>query len=122
MRYRSETIRSGGALGWLVQRFTGGLLVVLVLTHFFIEHFGAGGDLSYETVARRLSSPLWTTLERILLATALWHGGYGFWLVVQDYVKSFTLRMVLLLVLWTVGLGAFVLGWLALISLGRGQL
>ncbi len=119
MRYRTATIRSGGAAMWLLQRFTGLLLVVLLLMHFFLMHFVAGGGVSFETVARRLANPLYQALERLFLAAAVWHAGYGLWLIVVDYLKQAWARMLVLLVFWSVGLGAFVLGWLTVISVSR---
>ncbi|MFQ6048928.1 MAG: succinate dehydrogenase, hydrophobic membrane anchor protein [Phycisphaerae bacterium] len=118
MRSEIAATQSGGALGWLLQRFTGALLAVLLLTHFFVTHFSAGGDRSFQQVSARLHQPLWQAAERLFLAAALWHGGYGLWLMIQDYVSNSLARLILLMALWTVGAVAFVLGWLTIIALG----
>jgi len=118
MRYRTASMRSGGALGWLLQRFTGLLLVVLLLAHFSVMHL-SGGELCFRTVGARLADPLYQTLERVFLAAALWHGGYGLWLIVVDYFKQAWARMLVLLAFWTIGLVAFVLGWLSIISINQ---
>lgn len=102
-----NTGRGGGGT-WLFQRLTGLFVAVILLSHFCINHFVGGGDVSYEVVRERLSSPMYKMLELGFLWFALWHGLAGVWVVVADYVKHHGWRVFLygLMVLGGTLLGA----------------
>ncbi len=77
----------GGDLSWLLQRVSGVALLILLLGHFFIEHF-AGVPVDYQHVAARLASPLWKAFDLTFVVFALYHGINGIFMNIEDYVHS----------------------------------
>jgi succinate dehydrogenase hydrophobic anchor subunit len=103
------------ALGWRLQRISGALLLVMVPAHMFLTHlsFPVGHDSS--VVIGRMQSFLIRGVDLVLLAAALFHGGYGAFSVMGDYVRPKAVRValglgmaVLILLLGRVGLGVLV--------------
>ena len=78
-----------GALGWYFQRITGGALVILLVAHFWVEHFMSRellrGNLSYEAILGRISNPVWQSVDIAFLLIALYHGLNGLRNIVLDY-------------------------------------
>ena len=82
---------NGPAIHWRLQRITGALLVVLLIAHFWVEHFMTDalrrGQLSYEAIAPRIANPLWQTIDIAFLIVALYHGLSGLRNIVLDYSR-----------------------------------
>jgi len=82
---------SGNALLWHAQRVTGALLVVLLVAHFWVEHFATEpllrGELTYEAIEQRIRTPLWQAIDIAFLAVALFHGLNGLRNIVLDYSR-----------------------------------
>lgn len=80
---------SWSALEWYFQRVTGGLLLVLLAAHFWVEHFMAApllrGNLTFEVVASRISNPAWRAIDIGFLVVALAHGLDGLRNIILDY-------------------------------------
>lgn len=80
---------SRNALEWYSQRITGGLLLVLLAAHFWVEHFMTAplrrGDLTFEVIARRISNPAWQAIDIAFLIVALFHGLNGLRNIILDY-------------------------------------
>jgi succinate dehydrogenase / fumarate reductase membrane anchor subunit len=87
-RYKGS-LKSGGALGWFYQRLSGLVLVILLLTHWGIEHLGTktADGIEYLDVATRLASPFWKTFNILFLVMAIFHGMNGLLMIIRDYVK-----------------------------------
>ena len=55
------------AVWWYVQRVTGGLLAILLIAHFWVEHFVSEnlrrGDLTYDAIRARIYQRLWDVLS-----------------------------------------------------------
>ena len=77
------------AVDWYLQRVTGGLLLVLLAAHFWVEHFMSApvrrGELTYQVVVARLSNPAWEIIDVVFLLVALYHGLNGLRGIVLDY-------------------------------------
>ena len=100
---------------WLFQRITAVLLFVGLAMHLGATHLFAIGDLSYDNIADRLASSVFTVIDVLLLAAVLFHALNGFRMVVLDYWFSERgSRNVLTVVLWLIGVAAFVYGMWAL--------
>jgi len=113
-------IRSGGAFGWFFQRITGAVLLITLLVHFWVLHFhptGEFGEITYDIVMQRLSSPLWKTLDLIFLVFGLYHGMNGVILVVNDYLRNSTVRVVLIGLLWVAAIWFLIIGSMTILSL-----
>ena len=76
---------------WYTQRITGALLVVLLVAHFWVEHFMSEtllrGDLTYEAILSRISNPVWQAIDIGFLLVALIHGLNGLRNIVLDYSR-----------------------------------
>lgn len=79
------------AIWWYVQRLTGAALVVLLVLHFWVEHFVSEnlrrGELTYEAIRARIENPLWQAIDIAFLLIALMHGLNGARQVVLDYSR-----------------------------------
>ncbi len=105
-----------GIRRWFYQRITGIFLVALLIIHFAVMHFIGTGEVSYEAVAPRLSSPYWKTFDLAFLGFALYHGMAGLWVVIDDYVHRDTIRALLYSIIVFIGLCLLILGALTIIT------
>ena len=83
---------SSAAIHWYLQRITGALLVILLIAHFWVEHFMTAalrrGELSYEAIAPRITNPAWQAIDITFLIVALYHGLNGLRNIVLDYSRA----------------------------------
>ena len=79
---------------WMFMRFSGLLLIVLVLGHMFIMLMIDGGvkRLNFAFVAGRWSSPFWQFWDLAMLWLAQLHGGNGLRTVIDDYSRKDSTR------------------------------
>jgi succinate dehydrogenase / fumarate reductase membrane anchor subunit len=90
-RYKGSA-RSGGIRDWFLQRWTGMILVFLLITHFVISHFHGHPYVTYEMVMERLANPVWKFFDLSFLYLAAYHGVMGFATVMADYKINATLK------------------------------
>ncbi len=80
---------SWNAINWYGQRITGAALVLLLIAHFWVEHFASDqllrGELTYEAIRARIASPLWQGIDIAFLIVALYHGLGGLRNIVIDH-------------------------------------
>lgn len=110
---------SRNAVEWYLQRITGGLLLVLLAAHFWVEHFMSAplrrGDLTFEVIASRISNPAWQVIDISFLIVALFHGLNGLRNIILDYgrlgrraVGAMNVALVLIGMIWAWwGISAF---------------
>lgn len=119
----SQTAPSGptGIWGWLLQRVSAVLLVVVLGVHLWILHFASEpAVLTVAGVSLRLKSLSYALVDCTLLAVALYHGLYGLRSVIFDYVTGDRSRRTISLIIWVVGVAAFLYGGYALTPFLRG--
>jgi|SRR5690242_11809534 len=79
------------AIGWYLQRLTGAALIILLVAHYWVEHFMSRellrGDLSYHAILGRISNPVWQSIDIAFLLIALYHGLNGLRNIVLDYSR-----------------------------------
>ncbi len=79
------------AIEWYLQRITGALLLVLLVVHFWVEHYMTvplmRGELTYSTIHSRISNPYWQAIDIAFLIVALYHGLSGARGIILDYSK-----------------------------------
>jgi succinate dehydrogenase / fumarate reductase membrane anchor subunit len=118
--YRYGGSKNTGSIGWLVQRITAVLLLLLLLAHFVVIHFSGTGDVTFDIVKNRLMHPIWgpvwRTITLLLLFTALFHGLNGTWGVLLDYIKSGAVRIWLFSLIVAIGLILVTLGSITILS------
>lgn len=78
-------------IGWYLQRITGALLILLLIAHFWVEHFMTAGlrrgDLDYQAIVGRISNPVWQFIDIAFLLVALSHGLNGCRNIILDYSR-----------------------------------
>lgn len=79
------------AIWWYLQRITGGALAVLLIVHFWVEHFVSEnlrrGDLTYGAIRARITNPWWQAIDIAFLLIALVHGLSGARNILLDYSR-----------------------------------
>jgi succinate dehydrogenase hydrophobic membrane anchor protein len=80
--------------GWKLQRISGAFLLVMLPAHFLFMHLSPQVAKDAGQVVLRMQH-LWIKLvDMALLASALYHGGYGLISILNDYAASKGLRRV----------------------------
>ena len=123
MNNRDRGLRSGGAFNWYFQRISGVVLLFTLLAHFWVLHFfpPEHGNITFETVMRRLNHPAWRTVDLTFLVLGLYHGLNGLIIVVHDYIHRPGLRMALVGALWVAAIWFGLIGSMTILGLaGRG--
>ena len=84
--------------GWLYQRISGLLLVVLIFGHLFVNLVLGQGikEIDFAFVAGKWADPFWQVWDTLMLWLALIHGGNGMRTLVNDYAHNKNLRRLLL--------------------------
>ncbi|MFE6924977.1 succinate dehydrogenase hydrophobic membrane anchor subunit [Nocardia sp. NPDC057663] len=116
---RSPRAKSNGNFekyAWLFMRFSGLLLIILVLGHMFIMLMIDGGvnRLNFAFVAGRWSSPFWQIWDLSMLWLAQLHGGNGLRTIIDDYSRKdstrFWLKSILVIsMILVVSVGTYVI-------------
>ena len=79
---------TGRAINWYLQRITGLALLILLILHFWVEHFTAPvrtGGLTFEVVQQRFfRNPWFVTVDVAFLIVALYHGLNGVRNIILD--------------------------------------
>jgi len=91
--------------GWLFMRVSGVLLIVLIFGHLFINLMVGEGihALDFAFVAGKFATPFWQWWDVLMLWLALIHGTNGMRTIVNDYVTTEKIRVVLV---WALGISA----------------
>lgn len=105
---------SGQAINWYLQRVTGAALLVLLIMHFWVEHFAAEvrtpTGLTFEVIQRRFfQNPWFVAVDITFLFIALYHGLNGIRNICLDYTWGVRFRTPITIAL--VLLGVFVAYW-----------
>ena len=80
---------------WYFFRWTGLVLLPLVIIHLILMHVAADVSATqYDFVAARYANPFWRTYDLVMLTLALMHGLNGLRVIIDDYVQSHFWRIV----------------------------
>jgi len=74
-----------GSLAWIWQALSGLLLVVLLTLHIIVNHFAAGGLVTYAGIVRYLSNPFILAIEILFLAAVIFHAMAGIRALALDF-------------------------------------
>ena len=88
---------SSRAFNWYLQRITGAALLVLLVMHFWVEHFSAEArtptGLTFEVIQRRFfHNPWFVAVDISFLFIALYHGLNGVRNILLDYTWGIRLK------------------------------
>ncbi|MEJ5377789.1 MAG: hypothetical protein WHX93_14525 [bacterium] len=75
-------------LGWRLQRISGAFLLVLIPAHMFFMHLNFSVGHDSQAVLQRLESDFIKGVDLLLLMGVVFHGSYGVFSVLGDYVGS----------------------------------
>ena len=100
---------SGRAINWYLQRITGAALLVLLIMHFWVEHFAAEvrtpAGLTFEVIQRRFfQNPWFVAVDISFLFIALYHGLNGIRNICLDYTWGTRFRTPITIVIVLVGI------------------
>ncbi|MBI2854673.1 MAG: succinate dehydrogenase, cytochrome b556 subunit [Chloroflexi bacterium] len=112
------TTTETGAWAWALQRFTAAVIGVFISIHIWALHMArsGAGPVTFESVRERVSSPLYATVDLLLLASLLYHALNGVRTVLLDFGIGVKSPRLLAGVLSAIGVLGFAYGVLALIS------
>jgi succinate dehydrogenase cytochrome b556 subunit len=122
MAERQLTRERASSWSWILQAFTGVMLVVLLGLHMVVQHFVVKGGLrDYQQVVQYLSNPFVFLLEIAFLIIVTWHALLGVRAILLDLsLKPVTERKVTA-TLWIVGLIVVAYGiWLSATIVAQG--
>jgi succinate dehydrogenase hydrophobic membrane anchor protein len=102
--------KTRGFYRWFLQRLTGLLLAVFLITHTVVLHFSGNSPIDFKVVVARLTNSLWLLFYVLFLTNAIFHALNGVYGVIEDYNPSRTLKVSLSAILWVMGLLAVVWG------------
>lgn len=103
--------RKPQALFWRLQRISGALLLVLVPAHMFFMHLNFPAGHQASVVIQRMQSLFIRGVDLVLLAAVLFHGAYGAFSIISDYVGQRAARGAMGALLVAIFV---VLGWIGL--------
>lgn len=107
---------------WILQAFTGVMLVVLLGLHMVVQHFVvAGGLRNYQQVVEYLSNPFVFLLEIAFLIIVTWHALLGVRAVILDLGLKPTAERRVTATMWIIGVLTVAYGiWLSATIVAQG--
>ncbi len=117
----ADRARRSYTFWWMMQRFTGVVLVITLLYHMFAMHFSLSGGfsrshLNAQAILERLNDPVFQVFYLLFLFSGLVHGLNGAYNLVDDYVRSPMWRMLWVWALWFIGLLVFFWGAITILT------
>jgi succinate dehydrogenase hydrophobic membrane anchor protein len=107
----------GGSTAWVLQRISGLLLVVTLFLHYLFLHFLNDGNVTWQEVTTRLTSPLFKTIDLVFLVSVLFHAGQGIVINIHDYVHRPAPRVILVSLAWILMLTLLITGTVTIVTL-----
>ena len=77
---------------WKLQRMSGAFLLVLVPAHLLFMHLNPSIGMEASVVIERMQNWFIKAVDLVLVVAALYHGGYGLFSVLSEYLPSQILR------------------------------
>lgn len=114
--HRHAEMRNFEKYTWIFMRFSGAVLIFLVLGHLFIMLMWQNGvyRIDFNYVAERWRSPFWQIWDLTLLWLAELHGGNGLRTIIGDFTRTdrsrfWLMSLLLISMIFTLALGSYVL-------------
>ncbi len=83
--FKYQVSRTTGSTGWVIQRITGIVLVVIMISHYILMHYNPESGHSYEAVLARMQSSWYRVLDLTFIVLGMYHGLNGVWGIFRDY-------------------------------------
>jgi succinate dehydrogenase / fumarate reductase cytochrome b subunit len=84
---------------WKLQRITGAFLVVMLPAHMVFTHLNYAIGHQAAIIIPRMQHYSYKMIDFILIMTVLYHGAFGVYSIIEDYLKIKTLRRALTILL-----------------------
>ncbi len=82
---------------WLLQRISACVLLIVLGLHIWFLHIAHSGEvLHYSDVIKRLGTPVFITMDILLLIFGLYHAIYGVYSVFLDFGFGLKTRVIVL--------------------------
>ena len=114
--HRHGGMRNFEKLTWLFMRFSGAILIFLILGHLFVMLMWEDGvyRIDFDYVANRWASPFWQIWDLSLLWLAVLHGGNGMRAIIGDYTRNdhsrfWLVSLLVIAIVFTLGVGTYVI-------------
>lgn len=98
-----------------IQRLTAVALLIFLTIHMIVVHYPPF-HIDFSIILERMVSPVWKAIEIMFLFSVLLHGLSGAYVVLTDYKQVSKFKKVLAAVVVVVGIAAFVLGTMTVLS------
>ena len=80
--------KTGHSIFWKMQRISGTFLLVMVPAYILFLYLNLPSDITGGTTIPSMATNFVCVVYLLLLVAALYHGAYGLWSVVSDYISS----------------------------------
>ena len=98
-----------------IQRITAVALLVFLTIHMVVVHYPPF-HIDFSIILERMTNPLWKVIEVLFLLSVLLHGLSGAYVVLTDYKQVSKFKKALAAIVSVVGIAAFILGSLTVLS------
>lgn len=103
--------RGFSTIPWLLQRISAGVLVFLLIIHFWVEHYANWGTpVTFAGVHLRLQNALFMIVDSMLLISVVFHGLNGVRNILLDYPSLIQHNRTVSLILLIIGIATVVFG------------
>jgi len=110
MSYKYQGSRNSGAPSWFLQRVTGIILVVVMVSHYILMHYSLDSGHTFAAVMERMKEPFWKMFDLTFITLGLYHGLNGTWNVFRDYKSRPAVSLTLYGIILVAGIAFWVLG------------
>lgn len=104
---------------WIIHRVTAVFLVVGLIVHFIVLHYGIERPVNFAKVYQRLSHPAWIIFDSLLLIAVIYHALYGAYSIISDYNPGRSSKRILSWAFWLIGIATFFVSFFILIPYGQ---
>jgi len=105
------TSKVAGTWAWFFQRLSAVLLIVLLATHIYVDHYWHVGEaITVSSVNERLRELTFIAIDYSMLAMVLFHGLNGTRTILFDFEKFAKRKKTVDIGLWVLGIAMLVWG------------
>jgi succinate dehydrogenase / fumarate reductase membrane anchor subunit len=105
------TSKVAGTWAWFFQRLTAVLLIGLLATHIYVDHFWhVGEDITVDSVNERLRELTFIAIDYSMLAMVLFHGLNGTRTILFDFERFASRKKAVDIGLWVLGVAMMIWG------------